>query len=74
MDDFGLKGSCGCQKPVRNKVILTKVVVWTVLDHVAPVHLPTVPRPLLMQPSSAARGAEQEGRNPAQGSRGFGAP
>ena len=31
--------------PVRNKVILTKMVVWTILDHFGPVHFPTVPRP-----------------------------
>ena len=30
--------------PVRNKVILTKMVVWTILDHFGPVHFPTVPR------------------------------
>ena len=32
--------------PVRNKVISTKMVVWTILDHFGPVHFPTVPRPL----------------------------
>ena len=31
--------------PVRNKVILTKMVVWTILDHFGPVRFPTVPRP-----------------------------
>ena len=36
-----------CQNPVRNKVMLTKMVVLTILGHLDPVHLPTVPRPLL---------------------------
>ena len=35
-----------CQNPVRNKLILAKMVVWTILDHFGPVHIPTVRRPL----------------------------
>ena len=30
----------------RNKGILTKMVVWTILDHSGPVHFPTAPQPL----------------------------
>ena len=45
MDHFGPCWSCECQNPVRNKVILTKMVVWTILDHFGPAHFPTVPRP-----------------------------
>ena len=46
IDHFGPFWSRECQNPVRNKVILTKMVVWTVLDHFGPVHFPTVPQPL----------------------------
>ena len=53
MDHFGPFWSRECQSPVRNKAILTKMVVWTILDHFGPVHFPTVPRPL---PSSKAGG------------------
>ena len=45
MDHFGPVWSRECQNSVRNKVILTKMVVWTILDHFGPVHFPTVPRP-----------------------------
>ena len=45
MDHFGPFWSRECQNPVRNKVILTKMVVRTILDHFGPVHFPTVPRP-----------------------------
>ena len=31
--------------PVRNQVILAKMVVWAILDHFGPVHFPTVLRP-----------------------------
>ena len=34
------------QNPVRNKVIVTKMVVWTILGHFGSVHFPTVLRPL----------------------------
>ena len=47
MDHFGPFWSCEYQKPVRNKVILTKMVVATILDHFGPVHFPTVLRRLL---------------------------
>ena len=30
-------------------VILTKMVVWTILGHFGPAHIPTVQRPLLIQ-------------------------
>ena len=46
MDHFGPFWSRECQNPVRNKVILTKMVVGTILDHFGPVLFPTVPRPL----------------------------
>ena len=42
--------------PVRNKVILTKVVVWTVLVQYAFGQTVTVPRPL---PSEGANAAHQ---------------
>ena len=45
---FGLPNA---EIPVRNKVILTKMVVWTILGHFGPVHFPTVLRPL---PKNAA--------------------
>ena len=45
IDHFGPFWSCECQNPVRNKVILTKMVVCTILDHFGPVHFPTVLRP-----------------------------
>ena len=45
MDHFGPFWSCEYQNPVRNEVILTKIVVLTILDHFGPVHFPTVPRP-----------------------------
>ena len=45
MDHFGPFWARECQNPVRNKVVLTKMVVWTILDHSGPVHSPTVPRP-----------------------------
>ena len=32
-------------KSSSEEVILTKMVVWTILDHFDPVHFPTVPRP-----------------------------
>ena len=34
-------------KSVWNKVILTKLVILTILDHLGPVRLPPVPQPLL---------------------------
>ena len=40
--NFGPFWSRECKNPVRNKVILTKVVVWTILDHFGPLHFPTV--------------------------------
>ena len=45
MDHIGPFWSRKYQNPVRNKVILTKMVVLTILDHLGPVHFPTVPRP-----------------------------
>ena len=42
MDHFGLANA---KIQFRNKVILTKMVVWTILDHLGPVHFPTVPQP-----------------------------
>ena len=39
-------GPFGLENPVRNKVILTKMAVWTILDHFGPAFFPTVPRPL----------------------------
>ena len=45
MDHFGPFWSCKCSNPVQNKVILTKMVFWTILGHFGPVHFPTVPRP-----------------------------
>ena len=49
MDHFGPFWSCEYQDPVRNKVILTKMVVLTILDHFGPVHFPTVQPPLPMK-------------------------
>ena len=49
MDHFGPFWSRECQNPVRNKLILTKMVVWTIWDRFGPAHLPTVPRPLLIE-------------------------
>ena len=54
MHHLGPFWSRECQNPVRNKAILTKMVVWTILDHFGPVRFPTVPRPLprcLVDPS-----------------------
>ena len=45
IDDFGPFWSRECYNPVRNEVILTKKVDWTILDHSGPAHFPTVPRP-----------------------------
>ena len=35
-----------CPHPVRNKVILTKMVIWTILGQFGPAHFRTVLRPL----------------------------
>ena len=47
MGHLGPSWSRECQDPVRNKVILTKMVVVTILDHFGPVHFPIVLRRLL---------------------------
>ena len=47
MDQNGPFWSREYQNPVRNKVILTKMVALTILDHFGPVHFPTVLRRLL---------------------------
>ena len=41
----GTKWTSLSQNPVRNKVILTKMVILTILGQFGPVHFPTVPRP-----------------------------
>ena len=46
MDHFGPFWSREYQNPVRNKVILTKMVVLTILGHFGPVHFPTTLRRL----------------------------
>ena len=45
MDHFDPFWSREYQNLVRNKVILTKMVALTILDHFGPVHFSTVPRP-----------------------------
>ena len=45
MDQNGPFWSREYQNPVRNKAILTKMVKTTILDHIGPVHFPTVPWP-----------------------------
>ena len=40
--------NCECKNPAQNRLILTKMVVLTILDHLGRAHLPAVPRPLLV--------------------------
>ena len=47
IDHFGPFWSCEYQNPVRNKGILTRMVVMTILDRFGPAHFPAVLRRLL---------------------------